>query len=432
MIDIQLIRDNPDLVAEKAKQKGYETDTQQILGFDKEKRELSGKVEELRKRRNELSSKANGQKPTEEQIDEGKKIKDDLLDAEHQLDAISESLSKLLEKVPNMPLEDVPVGQSEKDNVVDKTVGEKPNFDFQPKNHAEIAENNGWLDKKRAAKVAGSRFAYIKGPLVSLQFALTQFVLDTLTSEEILKKIISDNSLNLSSKPFTPVIPPALIRTSVYEESGRLDAQEVTYKIDQDDLWLNASAEHSLCTMYADEILPETDLPIRYIGYSTSFRREAGSYGKDMEGMFRMHQFDKLEMEVFSTAADGYGEHKFLVAIQEYLMNQLGLPYQVIKKCTADIGFPNAGGIDINAWMPGRNEYCETHTADYLTDFQARGLKTRSKGSDGKIDLVHTNDATAIAMSRVPIAIIENYQTKEGRVRVPDVLRKYLNNAEQI
>lgn len=432
MIDIQLIRDNPNLVAEKAKQKGYEIDTQQILGFDRERRELFEKVESLRKSRNELSSQAKGQKPTQDQIDQGKKIKDELLDLEHQLDAITESLNKLLAKVPNMPLEDVPVGQSEADNIVDKTVGEVPKFDFEPKNHAEIAEKNDWLDKKRAAKIAGSRFAYIKGALVRLQFAIVQYVIDTLSDESVLSKIIGDNGLNIPPKPFIPIIPPALIRTSIYEESGRLDAEEVTYKIEQDDLWLNASAEHSLCTMYGGEILPESELPLRYLGYSTSFRREAGSYGKDMEGMFRMHQFDKLEMEVFSTADTGPEEHKFLIAIQEYLTSQLGLPYQVIKKCTADIGFPNASGVDINTWMPGKNEYRETHTADYLTDFQSRGLKTRVKGGDGRISLVHTNDATAVALSRIPIAIIENFQTSEGRVRVPEVLKKYLNGLEQL
>lgn len=432
MIDIQLIRDDPDKVAEKAKQKGYEIDVQQILGFDKEHRELSEKVDDLRRQRNELSAKSKGQKPSNEQLEEGKKIKQELLDNEHKLDAINESLRKLLSKVPNLPLDQVPVGQSEAENAVSKTVGEIPKFDFQTKNHAEIAEGNGWLDKKRAAKVAGSRFAYLKGPLVMLQFALIQFVLSTLTDENVIKKIIEDNDLKVPIKPFIPVIPPALIRTEIYENSGRLDAAEVTYKIEQDDLWLNASAEHSLCTMYADEILNEADLPIRYVGYSTSFRREAGSYGKDMEGMFRMHQFDKLEMEVFSSPESGLEEHKFLIAVQEYLMQQLGLPYQVINKCTADIGFPNASGVDINTWLPGQNDYRETHTADYLTDFQARRLKTRMRSSDGKIVFVHTNDATAVALSRVPIAIIENFQTSEGKVNVPPVLQPFMGGQNQL
>ncbi len=212
----------------------------------------------------------------------------------------------------------------------------------------------------------------------------------------------------------------------MYEASGRLDAEEVTYKIEQDELWLNASAEHSLCTMYKDEIIPAEDLPIRYIGYSTSFRREAGSYGKDMEGLFRNHQFDKLEMEVFSLPETSYQEHLLLVAIEEYLMQSLEIPYQVLMKCTADIGFPNARGIDIEAWLPGQNRYRETHSADYITDFQARRLKTRFKNNDGEIGFIHTNDATAFALSRAPIAIIENYQQKDGSVIIPEVLRAYM------
>src|SRR5581483_11866572 len=211
----------------------------------------------------------------------------------------------------------------------------------------------------------GSRFAYIKGDLVRLQFAIVQFVLQTLGDERVIQKLIQENDLDLVAKPFTPVIPPAMLRTEPYEASARLNAEEVTYKVEQDDLWLNASAEHTLCTMYWNEILPEDQLPIRYIGYSTSFRREAGTYGKDTEGILRMHQFDKLEMEVFSNGETGLQEHLLLIAIQEYLMQQLGLPYQVLQKCTADIGKPNARGVDIEAWLPGQGAYRETHTADY-------------------------------------------------------------------
>lgn len=427
MIDIQLIRDEPEKVTKKANEKGYEIDTDEILGFDKERRELNAVVEELRQRRNQLAAEAKGKKPSEQSLEEGRKIKDELLANEHRLAAIELSLIKLLKTVPNMPTDDVPVGSSEEENKVFKEVGSKPQFGFSPKNHAEIARQKDWLDTTRAAKVAGSRFAYIKGDLVNLQFAIIRFTLDTLSNEDIIKKILEANNLKLSSKPFVPVIPPALIKTDIYEATARLDAEEVTYKIEQDDLWLNASAEHSLCSMYADEIIPESQLPIRYIGYSTSFRREAGSYGKDLEGMFRMHQFDKLEMEVFSTPETSMDEHLFLIAIQEHLMSQLELPYQVILKCTADIGFPNARGVDIDTWLPGQNKYRETHSADYLTDFQARRLKTRIKKETGGTELIHTNDATALALSRIPIAIIENNQTEDGQVKVPRVLQKYMN-----
>jgi seryl-tRNA synthetase len=184
--------------------------------------------------------------------------------------------------------------------------------------------------------------------------------------------------------------------------------------------------------MHANEIIDEKDLPLRYLGYATSFRREAGTYGKDMEGMFRMHQFDKLEMESLTTPESGLTEHYFLIAIQEKIMQMLEIPYHVLMKCTADIGKPNARGVDIEAWLPAQGKYRETHTADYMTDYQARRLKTRLRRADGSIELVHTNDATALALSRGPIAILENYQDKKGNVKVPNVLQKYLNGREEL
>jgi seryl-tRNA synthetase len=282
------------------------------------------------------------------------------------------------------------------------------------------------MDKERAAKVAGARFVYLKGDLVRLQFGLLQYVMDVLSDQQVLERLIRQNDLSIPPKPFTPVLPPAMIRTEPYLASARLNAEEVTYKLADDELWMNASAEHSLCTMYMDETLAEAQLPIRYLGYATSFRREAGTYGKDTEGIFRMHQFDKLEMEVFSTAETGLEEHKLLVAIQEYLVQQLQLPYQLLQKCTADIGKPNAAGVDINVWMPAQGAYRETHTADYVTDYQARRLKTRVKRASGKTELVHTNDATAFAMGRTLKAIMENYQNADGTIRIPEVLKPYL------
>jgi seryl-tRNA synthetase len=259
-----------------------------------------------------------------------------------------------------------------------------------------------------------------------LQFAIQQFVINILGSSSVLEKLIADNDLKVSAKPFVPILPPAMLRTEPYRASGRLNAAEVTYKLDGDDLWLNASAEHTLCTMYWNEILPEDMLPIRYIGFLTSFRREAGTYGKDTEGIIRLHQFDKLEMEVFSTPETGLDEHKLLIAIQEYLVQQIGLPYRVLLKCTADIGKPNARGVDIDCWFPGQNTYRETHTADYMTDYQSRRLKTRQRRASGEVEFLHTNDATAFALSRIMAAIMENYQTADGRIVVPEVLRPYM------
>jgi len=429
MLDIQFIRDNPELVAEKSRQKGYDVDIRQLLGFDVERRTLLQQTEDLRRQRNELGGQAKGQKPSEQQVAAGRELKDKLANLEHQLAAIDKEFQALLKKVPNLPLDDVPVGATEQDNVVAKQVGDKPQFDFEPKPHHQLAEPHGWIDKERAAKIAGSRFAYLKGDLVRLQFAIIQYVMRTLGDEQIIKQIIQDNNLNLSAKPFTPILPPLVLRTEPYIASDRLNAEEVTYKLEQDDLWLNASAEHTLCTMYWNEILPEAELPIRYIGYGTSFRREAGTYGKDTDGIFRMHQFDKLEMEVFSTPETGLQEHLLLVAIQEYLVGQLGLPYQILQKCTADIGKPNARGIDLDCWLPGQGQYRETHTADYMTDYQARDLKIRVKRGSGAIDLVHTNDATAFALGRTLIAIMENYQTADGGLNIPEVLKPFMAGA---
>jgi len=435
MLDIQFIRDNADEVQTKSQQKGYKINVQALLQADKERRSLLSSVEALRQKRNENTDtiKQAGGKPSDELIHQGKLIKMELAQAEAQLEGVETHYLELLKAVPNMPLPDVPVGSSEEENVVAKTLGEPPKFDFEPKQHWELAEPRGLIDKERAAKISGSRFAYIKGDLVRLQFAIVQFVMQTLGDEKVLEQLIKENNLDLSAKPFTPVLPPAMLRTEPYVASARLNAEEVTYKIEQDDLWLNASAEHTLCTMYWNEILPEAELPIRYIGYSTSFRREAGTYGKDTEGIIRMHQFDKLEMEIFSTAETGLDEHKLAIAIQEYLVKQLGLPYRLLQKCTFDIGKPNARGVDIDCWFPGQGKYRETHTADYMTDYQARDLKIRTKRTKtGAIDLVHTNDATAFALGRIMAAIMENFQTKDGRIIVPEVLRPFMGNQAEI
>lgn len=434
MLDIQFIRDNREMVAQKAQQKGYAVDIEALLAADNKKRELVTSIEHLRAERNELSNSLKKVKPTPEQIEKGKDLKEKIAHLEGQLSPVEEQYDALLKAVPNMPLEGVPVGSTEDENVVAKTVGDKPDFDFKPKNHWEILEPRDMLDKERAAKIAGSRFAYLKGDLVRLQFAIMQFVMTTLGDEAIIKKLVEENGLNVSSKPFTPVLPPAMLRTEPYVASARLNAEEVTYRAGQpeDDLWLNASAEHTLCTMYWNEILPEDMFPIRYIGYSSSFRREAGTYGKDTEGIIRLHQFDKLEMEVFSTPETGVDEHKLQCALQEYLVGQLGLPYQVLQKCTADIGKPNASGFDIEVWFPGQQTYRETHTADYMTDYQARDLKIRVRRGDGAIELVHTNDATAFALGRIMAAIVENYQTAEGKIVIPDVLRPFMGGQAMI
>lgn len=427
MLDIRFIRENSESVKENASNKGYEIDLEGILRLDSDRRNMIVEIEQLREQRNEISK---SKEHSEKRIAEAKGIREKLGGLENELAKVEKNLNAEIRKVPNLALKEVPIGKSEEENVVVNSVGEKTEFDFEAKNDEELGELNGFIDKTRAAKVAGSRFVYLKGSLVRLQFAIIQMVMDALTNEEIIKKIIENKKLNIKSTPFTMVIPPNLIRTEPYMASGRLDSEEVTYKLADDELWLNASAEHSLCTMYMNEKLDESQLPIRMLGYSTSYRREAGSYGKDMEGIFRMHQFDKLEMEVFSTASTGLDEHKLLVGIQEYLMQQLELPYRVVQKCTADIGKPNAQGIDIDTWMPAQKNYRETHTADYMTDYQARSLNVKVKLSNGETELAHTNDATAFALGRILKAILENNQTREAKIKVPKALVKYYGAEE--
>lgn len=432
MLDIQYIRDNTELVSEKSKQKSYPVDINKLLELDKNRKELQSQVEELRQRRNENASKMQGGKPEQAIIDEGKQIKVELAEREGYLAQVDDEFIKLLKLVPNMPLEDVPVGASEDENQVVYQKGDKPRLDFDPKNHAEIAEANGWLDKVRAAKVAGSRFAYVMGDLVKLQYAIIQWITDTLTDADKLAQIAKDAGLqNVSNKPFTPVLPPLMIKTDVYDGMDRLEPRDDRYKIEDEELWLQGSAEHVLGSMHSNEVFEAEQLPHRYLGFATSFRKEAGTYGKDMEGLIRMHQFDKLEMESFTTAEDGLNEHLFMIAIQEYIVNELKLPYQKLLKCTYDIGKPNARGVDIEVWLPGQGKYRETHTADYMTDYQSRRLKIRVKKDEG-LELIHTNDATALALGRGMVAIIENYQRKDGHINIPEVLRPYMGNKEMI
>jgi seryl-tRNA synthetase len=400
MLDIRFVRENPELVQENARKKGYDVDIAKLLDLDAAKRSLLQVVDELRERRNANASKLKGGKPDQATIDEGRAIKVELAEKELAFNDVDREFTVLLKKVPNIAADDVPLGASEDENVVAKTVGEPTTFDFEPRNHADIATERGWLDKERAAKVTGSRFAYIKGDLVRLQFAIVQFVMDTLGDSKVLADIANTASVTVSLTPFTPVLPPLMIRTELYDAMDRLEPRDERYKLEDDDLWLQGSAEHVLGSMHANEIFEESDLPIRYLGYATSFRREAGTYGKDMEGILRMHQFDKLEMESFTTKETGMDEHLFFVAIQEYLLTQLELPYRVIQKCMADIGKPNARGIDMDAWLPGQQQYRETHTADYMTDYQARRLNTRVRRKSGDLELIHTNDATAFALGR--------------------------------
>ena len=431
MLDINYIRANRQKVEDAIHNKGYEIDLGKILALDDERKNLSQKIDSLRQERNQISAKMKNGKPDQSLIERGKALKKDLSELEAKLGNIEKEYITQLKTVPNVPEDDVPVGLTEDDNEVAEVVGEPRKFDFTPKNHYEIGQIRDWIDKERAAKVTGARFAYIKGDMVKLQMAIINFVMDSLSDERVIKEIIKENGLDgISSKPFTLVLPPLMLRTDIYDAMDRLEPQEDRYKIEGEELWLQGSAEHVLGSMHAGEIFAEEELPVRYLGYATSFRQEAGTYGKDMEGIIRMHQFDKLEMESFSTKETSRKEHELFVAIQRWLLEQLLLPYRVIRKCTFDIGKPDARGIDMEVWLPGQNKYRETHTADYMTDYQSRRLGTRVRRENGEVELVHTNDATAFALGRIMIAVIENYQNEDATIRVPEVLRKYLNGKE--
>ena len=431
MLDINYIRANRQKVEDAIKNKGYEIDLAEILDLDDERKSLSQKIDNLRQERNQVSAKMKNGKPDKTLIEQGKKLKKELSELEPKLSEVEKEYVSKLKTVPNVPEDDVPIGLSEDENQVAEVVGKPRDFNFTPKNHYEIGQERDWIDKERASKVTGARFAYIKGDMVKLQMAIVNFVMDSLSDERVIKEIIEKNGLDgVSTKSFTLVLPPLMLRTEMYDAMDRLEPSEDRYKIEGEELWLQGSAEHVLGSMHAGEIFSEAELPARYLGYATSFRQEAGTYGKDMEGIIRMHQFDKLEMESFSTKETSRKEHELFVAIQRWLLEQLMLPYRVIRKCTYDIGKPDARGIDMEVWLPGQNKYRETHTADYMTDYQSRRLNTRVRREDGEVELVHTNDATAFALGRIMIAIIENNQNEDMTIRVPEVLRKYLNGKE--
>lgn len=431
MLDIQFIRDNRELVERAAVNKNIKIDFDQLFKLDEERRTLTAAVDDLRQQRNQLAQSAKGSKPSPEDMAASKALKVKLGEAETKLGPIQKQYTTILKAVPNIPTDDTPVGQNETQNQVVYEWGDKSQLDFTPKNHWELAEAKGWIDKERAAKVSGARFAYIKGPLVQLQLAILQFSIGQLSDSAVIKQIMDEYGIEgLADNAFTPILPPLMLKTEVFDAMDRLEPREDRYKIDGEELWLQGSAEHVMGSMHMDEMLDEAKLPLRYVGFATSFRKEAGSYGKDMEGIIRMHQFDKLEMEVLATPESGLNEHLLTIAAQEHLVRSLNLPYHKLLKCTADIGKPNARGVDIEIWLPGQNVYRETHTTDFMTDYQTRRLNTKIKRADGTSVFAHTIDATAFALGRTLVAVIENYQTKGGEVRIPQILKPLMNNRE--
>ncbi|QQR76430.1 serine--tRNA ligase [Candidatus Nomurabacteria bacterium] len=435
MLDIKFIRENQDIVKQAILKKRASVDIDELLSLDDRRLELSKVCEGLRAEQN-LASKQIAVERDEnkraQMISEMKLIKDDFEKNEVSLREIMESWQKIMLTIPNIPSVDTPEGEDDSANVVIKEWGQKPEFSFTPKEHFEIGKALGVIDTETATEVASSRFAYLKGDLVLMQFALIQMCYELLGNKEVLSDIAKNANISIPVDAFMPIIPPFFVRPVAQVKMARFMGAENHYMFPEDDLMLIGSAEHTLGTMYMDKIIEERDLPIRLAGYSTAFRREAGTYGKDTNGILRQHQFDKLEMEVFSLPENSMQEQNFLVAIQEHILQKLNIPYQVLSVCSGDMGFPDYRQVDINSWMPGQNKYRETHSADLTGNFQSRRLNTRVRRADGKIEPVHMNDATAIAIGRMLIAIIENYQQEDGSVKIPEVLRPYLGNREFI
>ncbi|OGE08089.1 serine--tRNA ligase [Candidatus Curtissbacteria bacterium RIFCSPLOWO2_02_FULL_40_13b] len=398
MLDIKFIRDNPKLVEEKAKQKGFPIDLKKLLTVDEKRKKLIEEVDHLRSKRKEAAEKR------DEKI--GSKLKKQLHLKEDTLEGLNEEFYKLIRQVPNLPKDDVPVGASEKDNQVVRVGGKKPSFDFKPKDHLDLGLTLDLIDVERAAKISGTRFSYIKNELVSLEFAIIKFTIDLLTKEG-----------------FTSIIPPVIINPKVVEGLGYPEyLTGEGYKVD--DQYLTGTAEHSIVPMHMDEVFAEEDLPKRYVGFSTAFRREAGSYGKDTKGIFRLHQFDKVEMVSYVLPKDEGKELQYLVSLQEKMVKELDLPYRLLLMCTGELGFPIAKKYDIEIWLPSQEKYRETHSASTTSDFQARRLNIKYR-SNKETGFLYTLNATAFAIGRTLIAILENYQQKDGSILIPKALQKY-------
>ncbi len=426
MLDVNLIRKNSEEIKKGVATKNVDSKVvDDFLAIDTQWRELTVKSEEKKALLNKLSKERN--------IEEAKKVKLDFKKLEDELKSIEDERLKKLRLIPNLPLPDVPIAKDESGNVVLREVGTKRDFskeEFTPKNYLALTEELGIIDTKRAAKVSGTRFGYFLGAAAQLEFALIQFVINTVTNQKIIKELIDKNNLTLSATPFIPVIPPVLVGRTAMAAMGYMDRGiEEIYHLPEDDLFLVGTSEQSIGPMHMDEVFDAEDLPRRYLGFSTCFRREAGSHGKDTKGILRVHQFDKLEMFSFVKPEDSAAEHKLLLAIEEYLMQQLELPYHVLHICSADLGDPAAAKYDIEAWMPGQNEsrgqYRETHSTSNTTDYQARRLNVRFRQKDNSLGFVHTLNGTAFAIGRALIAIFENYQQKDGSIATPKALQQY-------
>ncbi len=413
MLDINFIRQNSDLVREGTRKKQRDPAVvDRVLQLDEKRRELIQNIEDKRRRKKLREKEISSDPEAKESLDTiamMRQEREEIKSLKLGLKGVEAQLEEALLQIPNPPAPDVPEGKDESENVVLRKWGEPQKFDFQPKDHLELGELLDVIDIKRAAKVSGSRFSYLKGDAVLLEFALIRLAFDTLTKEG-----------------FIPILPPVLIKRKSMQGMGYLEhgGEDEMYILEKDGLVLVGTSEQSIGPMHANEVFAAKDLPRRYLGFSTCFRREAGSYGKDTRGILRVHQFNKVEMFSFTRPENGDREHEYLLSLEEKLMQALNIPYQVVKMCTGDLGAPAARKYDLDAWMPGQGQYREVTSTSTTTDFQARRLNIKYK-EGGKTGFVHMLNGTAFS-ERPLIAILENYQQKDGSVRVPEVLQEFV------
>lgn len=414
MLDIKFIRENPDLIKEAARKKHINFDVKELLDIDNKRRDILKNVEEMRAAQNaendkiaELLDKSEKNKA----IEKMKKLKDELSEKERSLKIMEKRWHELMFQAPNIPDFSVPEGKTDKDNQEIRKWGELPEFDFRIKNHIELMQDLNLIDLGRGIKVAGFRGYFLKGDAVLLSMALWQMAIDKMVK-----------------KGFTPFIAPALVREENLLGTGHFPkSTEDVYKT-QDDLYLSATAEIPMTNYFRDEILKEEDLPKKYIAFSPCYRREAGSYGKDTKGIYRLHEFMKVEQFVLCEAdhQESVKWHEELTRNAEEMLQDLGIAYRVVVNCGGDIGQAHVKTYDIEAWIPSENKYRESHSSSYYHDFQTRRANIRYCAKDGKIVFAHTLNNTAIATPRILISLVENYQQKDGSIIVPEALRKYL------
>jgi seryl-tRNA synthetase len=434
MLDIKLFRTDADAVARAMKSRGLTVDVEAIVKLDQEHRAALQELEEAQAQQNSASKG-----PMEpERITELKALKEKITGLRARVDELGQRVLDAVAPLPNIPLEDTPVGKSGDENVEVSRFGEPRTFDFTPKHYMDFAPARGLIDTEMAGVVSGSRFGYLKGGAALLQFALLQYAVSRLTSKGFIAELIEKNNLPIAPTPFTAVIPPVMIKPEMMramgfsERAGVPPGGDESYWLDKDGLYLVGTSEQSIGPMHYDTITNPEELPLRYVGYSTCFRRESGAAGKDTRGILRVHQFDKLEMFIVASPENSPHEHRLILAAEEALMQGLGLHYRVMRLCTGDIGAASASTFDIETWMPGQREYRETSSTSNTTDYQSRALKARYRTGEKSTALTHMLNGTAFALGRMIIAILENYQNEDGSVEVPDALRPYMGGVDVI